>query len=178
MLLFLFSSLRIRMYAAAYGNGGGVGVDSMVKVEFTNSKFCYLSVCHRDLTWLAHTHTHACRVQNADIPAEKPGAICIHVDVWQPHVALIARREIKHVAFERKREVCMKIQMHGQKTTPLACVWSHKFWTIIICVSSGLFARSRRFSIAPTLVPIDIMIEWPKSVPASVVRIHILITPR
>lgn len=66
MLLFLFSSLRIRMYAAAYGNGGGVGVDSMVKVEFTNSKFCYLSVCHRDLTWLAHTHTHThaeCRTQ-------------------------------------------------------------------------------------------------------------------
>lgn len=165
------------MYAAAYGNGGGVGVDSMVKVEFTNSKFCYLSVCHRDLT---RTRTHIRRVQNADIPAEKPWAIRIHVDVWKTHVTLIARHEIKHVAFERKREVFIKIEMGNiiVKTTPFSCVCSHKFWTIIIFVSSGFFSRSRRSQILNrTDTCSDRYDDWVTEKRARL-RLQILITPR
>lgn len=45
--------------------GSGGGLDSMVRVEFTNSKFRYLSVCHRDLKTHAHgtRHSLACKLR-------------------------------------------------------------------------------------------------------------------
>lgn len=50
---FLFSFLSFEcvcVRCVVCGNcGSGGGLNSMVRVEFTNSKFRYLSVCHRDL---------------------------------------------------------------------------------------------------------------------------------